>query len=259
MSKNPLDLFRLDGRVALVTGGAGGLGIAMCETLIGAGARVIMADLDGNALQQASASLNASGLQVETRSLDVTNEGHVDATIASIGADAGRLDILVNCAGIGARVASTEVEKTRWDKVMEVNVNGTFLPARAAARLMLPARHGSIINLASMMGMVGGNLYPNAAYHASKGAVVNLTRGLAIEWAPHNVRVNAIAPCFIKTPLTAKLLEDEAIAKAVLDLTPLGRFATAEEIAAAVLYLASDAAAMVTGHVLAVDGGWLAQ
>lgn len=131
--------------------------------------------------------------------------------------------------------------------------------AQAAARAMLPRRSGCIVNVASIMGLVGNGLYPNPAYHASKGALINLTRALAIEWAPHNLRVNAVAPCFVETPLTEKLLADREMQEQIIARTPLGRLATPEDVAAAILFLASDAAAMVTGHVLAVDGGWLAQ
>jgi NAD(P)-dependent dehydrogenase (short-subunit alcohol dehydrogenase family) len=191
--------------------------------------------------------------------LDITNEKQVNQIVDGILADAGRLDILVNNAGVAARAPSATYERQQWERILSVNLTGSFLTAQAAARAMLPRRSGCIVNVASIMGLVGNGLYPNPAYHATKGALVNLTRALAIEWAPHKVRVNAVAPCFVETPLTAKLLADAAMREQIIARTPLGRLATAEDVAAAILFLASDAAAMVTGHVLAVDGGWLAQ
>jgi NAD(P)-dependent dehydrogenase (short-subunit alcohol dehydrogenase family) len=169
------------------------------------------------------------------------------------------LDILVNNAGIAARAPSATYERQVWERVVAVNLTGSFLMAQAAAGVMLPQRRGCIVNVASIMGLVGNGLYPNPAYHATKGALVNLTRALAIEWAPHGLRVNAVAPCFVETPLTTKLLADAAMRAEIVRRTPLGRLATPDDVAAAILFLATDAAAMVTGHVLTVDGGWLAQ
>jgi NAD(P)-dependent dehydrogenase (short-subunit alcohol dehydrogenase family) len=140
-----------------------------------------------------------------------------------------------------------------------VNVEGSFLCAREVGRHMLASRRGAVVNLASIMGLVGGGHYPNLAYHAAKGAIVNFTRGLACEWAPHGVRVNAVAPTFARTRLTEALLEDKGMEQRLLRDTPMGRFVEPEEVAAAVLFLASDAASMITGVTLPVDGGWTAR
>jgi 2-deoxy-D-gluconate 3-dehydrogenase len=146
-----------------------------------------------------------------------------------------------------------------WQQVIDVNLTGVFLCAREAGRQMLAAGQGSIVNIASIMGHVGGALYGNLSYHASKGAVVNLTRALAVEWGDQGVRVNAIAPTFVDTPLVAGLMGDPEMRGRIEALTPLGRVAETQDLAGAVLYLASAASTMVTGHSLAVDGGWLAR
>jgi NAD(P)-dependent dehydrogenase (short-subunit alcohol dehydrogenase family) len=254
-----LDRFRLDGRQALVTGAAHGIGFATAAALAQAGARVCLTDIDGAGAATAAESLAEAGLSVDAQPLDITDEAGIGRTVDDIVGAAGRLDILVNNAGIAARAPSATYERQVWERVIAVNLTGSFLMAQAAARVMLPQRSGCIINVASIMGLVGNGLYPNPAYHATKGALVNLTRALAVEWAPGQIRVNGIAPCFVETPLTTKLLADPGMRAAIIARTPLGRLATPDDVAGAILFLASDAAAMVTGHVLAVDGGWLAQ
>jgi len=146
-----------------------------------------------------------------------------------------------------------------WQRVLAVNLDGTFSCSKAAGQSMLAAGSGAIINIASIMGMVGNTMYPNLAYNTAKGALINMTRALAVEWADRGVRVNAVAPTFARTALTEKLLADDDMVGEIEALTPLGRLAEAEDVAAAVLYLATPASAMVTGHTLAVDGGWLAR
>jgi len=167
--------------------------------------------------------------------------------------------MLINNAGIAIRRPAIELELDDWHRVLDVNLTGVFLCARHAARHMIAAGGGRIVNMASIMGFSGGGLYPNASYQSSKGAVVNLTRALAVEWAPHNIRVNAVAPTWTRTRLISGLTENPEIVAALESMMPLGRLADPEDIVGAVLFLVSQAAAMVTGHTLPVDGGFLAQ
>jgi len=248
-------LWRLDGRVALVTGAGHGIGRASAHALAQAGSRVAVSDLDGEAAGRVAAEL-AHG---EAHALDVADEDRVRAVIAEVAARHGRLDILVNNAGIGARMPTVDMPSARWREVHAVSLDGTFLCAREAGRHMLAAGRGAVVNVASIMGLVGGAHYPNPAYHSAKGAVVNLTRALACEWGPFGVRVNAIAPTFARTRLTEALLSDQEMARRLIEDTPMRRFVEAEEVAAAILFLASDAAAMITGAILPVDGGWTAR
>jgi len=256
-------LFGLNDRVAVVTGGASGIGLASAALLAEAGAKVAVVDRDRAEAEKACAGLSGAGhLALEA---DVAVETEVDAACDEIAKRLGRIDVLVNCAGIAIRRPATEVSLADWDKVIAVNMTGTFLFSRAAARHMIAqekdgrGKGGAIVQIASIMGLSGGGLYPNISYQTSKGAVVNMTRALAVEWAPHNIRVNAVAPTWVKTPFIAGLMQQPELIKRIESVTPLARLAEPEDVASAVLYLASPAAGMVTGHTLFVDGGFLAQ
>ena len=249
-----LRAFRLDGRVALITGGAQGIGLACATLMDEAGARVVLLDRDADALEAARSRLPRATMEL----LDVADETAVDRTFAAVAeAQGGRIDVLVNNAGLAIRRPSLELTLDDWNTVVAVNLTGAFLCARAAARHM-PAG-GSIVNTASIMGLSGGGLYPNISYQTTKGGLVNMTRALAIEWAARGIRVNAVAPTWTKTGFIGQLESSPELMQRIRDITPLKRLAEPHEVAAAVLFLASPAAAMVTGHVLAVDGGYLAQ
>jgi NAD(P)-dependent dehydrogenase (short-subunit alcohol dehydrogenase family) len=237
-----------------VTGGGNGIGRATCHALAQVGAQVAVTDVD----QDAAATV-ADEIGGEAHRLEVADETQVREVVAAIAGRHGRLDILINNAGLGARMQTVDMPTERWRQVLAVNVDGAFFCVREAGRHMLEARRGAVVNVASIMGLVGGAHYPNLAYHTAKGAIVNFTRALACEWAPHGVRVNAVAPTFARTRLTEPLLADEAMAARLMQDTPMGRFALPEEVAAAALFLASDAASMITGVTLPVDGGWTAR
>ncbi|WP_284947766.1 SDR family NAD(P)-dependent oxidoreductase [Acidisoma cladoniae] len=250
--------FRADGLVAAVTGGANGIGLAAAKLLVTMGCRVVVTDRDGAAAIEAATAIGpdvAFGLE-----LDVAKEASVDAAFAQIDAKVGRLDILINNAGRAIRKPSLELSLADWDAVVAVNMTGAFLCARAAATLMIRGGAGGVIvNTASIMGLSGGGLYPNISYQTTKGAIVNMTRALAVEWAPHNVRVNAVAPIWTRTGFIGQLEESPELMARIQAVTPLGRLAEAEDVAYAIAFLASPAAGMITGHTLAVDGGFLAQ
>ena len=251
---------RIDGAVAVVTGGARGIGRATATALAEAGAVIVIADLDAEDGAEAVAEIAALGGRAWAHAVDVTREDQVEALFAQAAAREGRIDILVNNAGIAIRRPAVEHSLDDWNKVVAVNMTGMFLCARSAARRMIArGAGGAIVNVASIMGLSGGGLYPNISYQTSKGAVVNMTRALAIEWAPQGIRVNAVAPTYVRTRLIAPLLESAELTARIEAMTPLGRLAEPEDVAAAVAFLASPAAGMITGHVLPVDGGFLAQ
>jgi NAD(P)-dependent dehydrogenase (short-subunit alcohol dehydrogenase family) len=243
---DPLSEFRLDGDVAVVTGGASGIGRVVATAFAAVGARVVIFDLAA-----------AGG---DAYKVDVTDEAQVKTAFAEVVARHGRVDILFNNAGIAIRQPTTDLTLADWNKVVAVNMTGVFLCAREAGRHMVAGGGGGrIVNTASIMGFSGGGLYPNISYQATKGAVVNMTRALAVEWASQGIRVNAIAPTWVRTPLTRGITEKPELVRRIEQMTPMGRFAEPDEIVGAVLFLASRASAMVTGHVLAIDGGFLAQ
>jgi len=250
---------RLDGRVAVVTAGGSGIGRATAQALAAAGAAVEVTDIDGNAAQRVAQEIKAAGGRAEAHILDVTDELGVARVMTAIADLRGRIDILVNNAGLAARQPSEEMTTETWEKVIAVNMTGSFRCAREAGRHMLRTGKGAIVNVASMMGLVGGGLYPNPAYHATKGALVNWTRALALEWAARGIRVNGVGPAFVRTPLTLKLLSDPKMEAAILANTPLGRLIEPHEVADAIVFLVSDAAAGITGVTLPIDGGWTAK
>jgi NAD(P)-dependent dehydrogenase (short-subunit alcohol dehydrogenase family) len=253
-----MELFRLDGETAMITGAGNGLGRIAALTLAQAGAEIAVTDLDGAAAERVAGEIADSGGRAKAYTLDVADSEAIVATVDRIAGDFGRLDVLINNAGIARREATPDITLETWEHIFAVNVTAAFLCAREAGRHMLAAGRGRIVNMVSTMGMVGGALYPNLSYHASKGALVNMTRALGAEWAGQGIRVNAIAPTWTRTQITEILQSNEEVMARIAERTPMGRMAEPEEMAGAILYLSSAASSMVTGHVLAVDGGYLA-
>ena len=244
--------FRLDGKVALVTGASRGLGAGIATGLLEAGATVI-----GTSRNPDSATQVAKQLGSVPVVMDITDVASVRAGVDRVASELGRLDILVNNAGLNIPQGVFDVDEASWDAVLDTNLKGTFFVAQAAARCMVTSGEGGrIINIASQAGVVG--IEERSAYGASKGGAVLLTKVLAIELAQHGITVNAVAPTFIATELTRGTLENPTWRERVLSRIPLGRIGESEDVAAATVYLASPAAAMVTGHTLLVDGGWTA-
>jgi NAD(P)-dependent dehydrogenase (short-subunit alcohol dehydrogenase family) len=214
-----------------------------------------VSDIDADAARTVAGEIGHG----EAHRLDVADEAEVEAVVGQVIERHGRIDILVNNAGLGARMPTVDLPTERWRHVLAVNLDGSFFCARAAGRHMVAAGRGAVVNVASIMGLAGNAHYGHLPYHSAKGALVNLTRALACEWAASGVRVNAVAPTFARTRLIEPLLADEALTRRLIADTPMGRFAKPEEVAAAILFLSSDAASMITGVTLPVDGGWTAR
>jgi len=256
---NPLDALRLDGKIAVVTGGARGIGRAAVSALAAAGATVAILDRDGQMAETTAKAIAGDGPAITVHAADVTEEAALERAFGTVVQHRGGVDILVNSAGIGLRHPAVDHPLADWDKVVAVNLTGVFLCSRIAARSMISRGGGAIVSLASIMGFSGGGIYPNVSYQATKGAIVNMTRALAVEWAQSGIRVNAVAPTWVRTDLTAAVLDQPGVLDRIAALTPMRRLATPEEVALAILFLASPAASMITGHTLPVDGGFLAQ
>jgi NAD(P)-dependent dehydrogenase (short-subunit alcohol dehydrogenase family) len=252
-----LDRFNLKRRVAVVTGGGQGIGLACVEALAEAGAYVYIADRNVKAAEQAQAAMKARGYATDVIEMDVTNSVQVDAAAQRVVADKGRIDVLVCNAGIArAEVAAEDVTDECWHNVIDVNLNGVFWCCRAFGRPMLAAGRGSIVNIGSMSGIIVNKPQAQAYYNASKAAVHHLTKSLAAEWGARGVRVNAVAPTYINTPLTAFAKANKAMFNVWMEGTPMARMGEPDEIAAIVLFLASDAASLMTGSIVLADGGY---
>ncbi len=249
--------FRLDGEVAMVTGASKGIGRDLAKALAGAGAHVAVAARSTADLSSLVEEIEAQGGSALAVELDVRDVAQVQAATARVRTHFGSLDVLVNNAGLGANHPAEEITEADWDEMMAVNLRGLFFCCQAAGRIMLEQGRGRIVNMSSQAGVVG--IRDHAVYSASKGGVNLLTKVLALEWSDRGVTVNAVAPTFIYTPGTAERLDQAVYLQDVLARLPIGRVGTTTDVAAAVIYLASPAGAMVSGHVLLVDGGWTAQ
>jgi NAD(P)-dependent dehydrogenase (short-subunit alcohol dehydrogenase family) len=253
-----LDIFSLDGRVALVAGGGGGIGSALAEALAGAGARVAVAGRHHEACDACVERVVAAGSEGLAITADATSEADAERMVAETVDRFGRIDIVVNAVGGGAGKVlhpAEEYPRSDWDWIMELNVRSTILPTQAAVRAMIAAGHGgAVVNLSSVRANLGINA-GYSAYVAAKGAISSLTRQWATEWAKHGIRVNAIMPTFVDTPQVASLLADPAFKAGIVSRIPIGRVGETRDLVGPVIFLCSDAASFVTGQVLGIDGG----
>ncbi|MCG8360111.1 MAG: SDR family oxidoreductase [Kiloniellales bacterium] len=253
-----LEKLRLDSRVALVTGGGQGIGAACAQALGEAGAIIVVTDIKADRAAAVAAGLSASGIEAQPLAMDVTRSEEVEDVARQVVAKHGRIDVLVNNAGIAhSDVAAEDTDDERWRRHMDINLDGVFRCCRAFGREMLKQGRGSIVNIGSMSGFIVNKPQPQSFYNASKAAVHHLTKSLAAEWAPKGVRVNAVAPTYVETPLTAfGMKENPQMLRTWLEMTPMARVGQPDEIASVVHFLASDAASLMTGAIVVADGGY---
>lgn len=251
-----VDMFALDGRVAIVTGAGRGLGRGYANALAKAGARVICADVRDDDLEQTVAGVRESGGEAEARIIDVTDITAVRSAIGEIERAHGHLDVVVNNAGTEIAKDADDVLESDFDTIIGVNLKGTYFVAQAAAKVMKARKAGKIINIGSLGSQIG--LAGSTVYCSSKGGVLLFTRALAIELAPHNVQVNAIGPGYFRTPMTEPFFQDLAHNEWIANRIPAGRVGTTDDLAGTVVFLASKASDYITGQIIYVDGGWLA-
>jgi NAD(P)-dependent dehydrogenase (short-subunit alcohol dehydrogenase family) len=249
--------YDLEGRIGVVTGAAQGIGQAVAVAMADAGADVALIDLDEARLEDTRTLVTAAGRRALAVGCDVGDRADVEAAFERLAGELGPVHALVNCAGVICDNEPAELAKeSDLDRLIRVNLKGTLFAAQSAARQMIPLRRGRIVNFASQAAIL--SLPNQSVYTASKGAVAALTRSLAIDWAPHDITVNAIAPTFVWTPMATPMLEIKEVHDASVRRIPLGRIAQPRDVAGPVVFLCSDAAAMITGHLLPVDGGWTA-
>ncbi|NPD69302.1 SDR family oxidoreductase (plasmid) [Lichenicola cladoniae] len=251
-----LNRFKLDGKVAFVTGSGRGIGLEIARALGQAGARVVISDLRVDSSEAAASLLAQEGIEAISIPLDVTDSAAANSVAGRVIDRLGRVDILVNNAGVGCLNRSLDISDDEWRRMIEINTNSVFWCSRAFGRHMIQCGAGSIVNIGSMSGIIINRSFLAAHYMASKAGVHQITKALAVEWAEHNVRVNAVAPGYTMTDQTQGIRDDRQIHEMNIDMTPMKRFADPREIASAVLFLASDAASYCTGSVLTVDGGY---
>jgi NAD(P)-dependent dehydrogenase (short-subunit alcohol dehydrogenase family) len=247
---------RLEGLIALVTGAASGIGHAIAELYAAEGAHVYVTDIDAAAAERAAGEIVGSGGAATALEADVSKREEIAAMFRAVAGAHGRLDVLVNNAGLNVRSDFRHLADADWQKIREVNLDAVVLIARDGFALLRASGRGSLINIASVLAHRG--LRQLTAYSTTKGAIVALTRGLAVEYAPHNIRVNALSPGFVETALTARALRNPGIRRALIEATPLRRFGLPAEIAKAALFLGSEESSYITGADLAVDGGMAA-
>ncbi|MEJ5155169.1 SDR family oxidoreductase [Gluconobacter wancherniae] len=252
-----MEKLRLDGRTAIVTGGAQNIGLACVTALAEAGARVTIADLDEALANNSAEELRALSLDVGSIKLDVTSTENVKTVVDALHAQEGHLDILVACAGICiSEVKAEDMTDSQWLKQIDINLNGMFRCCQAVGRVMLEQKKGSIVAIGSMSGLIVNRPQQQAAYNASKAGVHQYIRSLAAEWAPHGIRANAVAPTYIETTLTRFGMEKPELYDAWIAGTPMGRVGQPDEVASVVHFLASDAASLMTGSIVNVDAGF---
>jgi gluconate 5-dehydrogenase len=248
------DLFDLTGKAALVTGASKGLGRAMALGLARAGCDLALCARDAAGLRETREAAEKLGVRAETFAMDVLQKKSVKRAVDAVVAFFGKIDILVNNAGVNVRKTTLDLSEEEWDRVLDTNLKGYFLVAQAVAPHMIRRKSGKVINISSIFGAVGMN--NQLAYACSKGGINQMTKVMAIEWAPHNVHVNAIGPTYFETPLVATLRNDPVRFRFINERTPMGRWGQPEELEGTVVFLAARASDFITGQTIYVDGGW---
>jgi NAD(P)-dependent dehydrogenase (short-subunit alcohol dehydrogenase family) len=251
---NYLNKFKLDNKISLVTGGAGGIGIEICKSLLDAGSKVIIADIDSKKSKKLLKKINNKN--IEYYKLDSTSEKNIKSLSRFILKKYQRLDVLVNCVGICFNKEAEKVKKKEWDKVINININSMFYVCKEFGKIFIKQKKGTIVNIGSNSGLIVDKPQPQASYNASKAAVHQLTKSLACEWSKYNIRVNAIAPGYVATEMTLLGRKKPHWFKYWIEMTPMKRLAEPSEIASVALFLASESSSYCTGSIISVDGGY---